>query len=237
MDLIVRSLCYVLPITLLLFSSNSSAAILEARTSSGLSLPAAGGQRVNIVNMTVPAGEWIATAKASVINWGTADYVRCVLTSGGTIVDGATTMTGEASGRPAAAEIVTHAKLSLNAPMNVALECSHDQNVDGQKVDPGATLIVLSDSSRGTSGPAGPAGPAGPIGPVGPPVKTIALCVQPNLGPSPTTQSCSCNPPARAIITPTSSPCTAVADNGRCDANSQVIAGLTYFGACCVCAP
>ena len=218
------------------------ATILESRTSSGLQLSPAAGQKVNIVNMTVPAGQWVATAKASAINWGTSDYVRCVLTSNGQVLDGATTMTGEASGQPAVAELVTHARLSLTAPTNVSLTCSHDRPVAGQYIDPGATLLVVSDASgtggTGPAGPPGPAGPAGPAGQAGPAVKTSAVCVGPILGPNPTSRSCLCSSAAKTVVSQQGEmQCSVTSDTGSCSANGQIVSQLAYTGACCVCAP
>lgn len=222
------------------------AAVLEARTASGLSLAADGGVRVNIVNLAVPAGEWVATGKATVVNWGAKDYVRCVITVDGVIIDGSATMVGEAGGAPAAATLMAQGKVTVTgaAVKNVALVCGHDAAVAGQKVDPGASLVVESVAGGGTVGPAGPAGPpgatgpigrTGPAGPPGLPVKTSAVCVDANLGPNPTSQSCSC--PARTVASQQGAMlCSVTSETGNCSGKGQVVQGLNYTGACCVCA-
>lgn len=228
-------------------SGHASATLLEARSGSALLLAPNGGQPVNILNMQVPAGQWVATAKASIVNWGAADYNRCFIYADGVAIDGATTMTGEGGGQPAVAELVTHAKLNFTATKMVSLVCSHDRNIAGQYVDPGAMLIVVSDGSIGAVGPAGPAGPpgaqgprgaTGPAGPAGPAVRTVSSCVNANLGPSPTSQSCSCSSFAKTVVSQQGAMfCSVVSDSGNCTGVGQVVGGISYTGACCVCIP
>jgi hypothetical protein len=71
----------------------------------------------------------------------------------------------------------------------------------------------------GPEGPQGPQGPEGPQGPPGPPVNTVAVCGS----------TTSCSPPWTTASL-AYAPCTAVADNGSCEA--------TVVGRQCrVCAP
>jgi hypothetical protein len=123
--------------------------VIELRTSSGLSLSPVAGQRVNILNTTVPAGDWVATAKGSAVNWGNRDYVRCILVFDGTVVDGSTTMTGEAQGAPAAALLFSQAKLSTVTDKPLSFQCSHDRAVSGQKI--GRVEMWRGDSRSGLS--------------------------------------------------------------------------------------
>ena len=139
--------------------------VIELRTDSGLALSPAAGQRVNILNTTVPPGDWIATAKGSAVSWAGKDYVRCILVFDGVVVDGSTTMIGEAGGAPAAAVLFSHAKLSTNTSKALSFQCSHDGSVSGQKIDPGATLVVTRIAAPGAAGPKGDSGPPGPAGP------------------------------------------------------------------------
>lgn len=209
--------------------------VIELRTSSGLSLSPTAGQRVNILNTTVPAGDWIATAKGVAINWGSRDYVRCVLVFDGTVVDGSTSMTGEAGGAPAAAVLFSHAKLSVAAPKPLSFECSHDGPVAGQKIDPGATLLVERVSAPGTMGPKGDPGPAGPQGPTGPTLPTVAVCNKPTGGANPQSASCSCL--GKTLVNQTAISCTVTAQTGSCTENGFILNGFVANAACCVCAP
>jgi len=148
-------------------AQHGHATVLSTISGSDIVLSPNGGVSVNILNMKVPPGEWVATAKVSIVNWGKKDYDRCALTYDGVIFDSSTTMTGEASGFPAVATIITQLRIPIVVTTNVALVCGHDGNISGQKVDAGASLIV--SNSSGTTGPAGPQGPAGtPGGPPGP---------------------------------------------------------------------
>jgi len=221
-------LIYVFSIFGAMSASSAIAASLETRTSSDLALSSSSGDRVNITNITVPSGQWIATAKASAVNWGEADYVRCVLMVGGVVVDGATTMTGEAGGQPAVAEIVTHAKLSLIAPTNVSLACSHDRDIAGQKIDPGATLIVVSDAINVGKGDKGDKG------------TIIAICADATgwQTTNPMPGNCSCTPNAKLVTQSSGMSCTAAVDSSNgpsCHASGFISAGAPYSGACCTC--
>ena len=138
---------------------------IEVRTSSNASLGAP-GTWTTILTTTVPAGEWLAVAKLTVINWGAKDYFRCRLQRGTQPVDGGTVMIGEASGMPAAATVVTNAKLSLSAATTVSVACSHDGPItQGFKIDPGANLILSPISGqKGDKGEKGDKGDPGTPG-------------------------------------------------------------------------
>lgn len=229
----MRTLYFVAALMLAAGSSPShSQNVIELRTSSGLSLSPVAGQRVNILNTTVPTGDWIATAKASAVNWGNRDYVRCILVFDGTVVDGSTTMTGEAGGAPAAAVLFSHAKLSTLTNKPLSFECSHDRPVSGQKIDPGATLVVTRVSAPGAAGPKGDPGPAGPPGPTLP---TSAVCNKPTGGANPTSAFCSCL--GKTLINQTAISCTVTSQTGSCSADGFILNGFTANAACCVCAP
>lgn len=224
-------------------------AVLQQRTTSNVALSATGGVPVQVLQLSVPPGEWLAVSKASVVNWGPKDYVRCSIAVDGQVVDVSATMTGEAGGAPAVATIANQSKISLSVAKTVTLNCFHDRNIANLKVDPGASLIVV-DSSQGTQGPPGlqgppgPTGPSGPTGPQGlpgspgPAVHTSSVCIGPTGGANPVSASCGCR--GRTVVQQSGMVCTVTADTGTCTANgftSGPPIAIPYTAACCVCAP
>jgi hypothetical protein len=239
--------------------------VLEARNPQDTPLSPDGNVGSVVAEMTAPAGEYQATGKAAVVNWGAKDYVRCGISVDGQFVDGSATMVGEADGQPAVAVITTQARIVLAASAVVRLVCGHDSNIANQKVDGNASLVLEStncDTSSGTcpagpkgdTGPAGLAGPkgdpgpagqpgakgdigpAGSIGPAGLAVKTVAVCASASGGVSPVQGNCSCS--VKTISSQQSvGGCTVTSDTGSCTASGFTQNGGVYPGACCVCAP
>lgn len=253
---------YVLVIALgvLVTSQNINATVLQKKTASSVSLVPNGGIYTPVLELSVPAGQWVATSKVSAVNWGARDYVRCQLSIDGQNIDGSTTMIGEAGGAPAVATIVNQAVINLATTRTIRLACGHDSNISGLKIDPGASLVVVADSSQGTQGPPGPSGPPGPAGgppgpqgpagargptgpqgpagsagPSGPAVHTTAVCINPSGGPNPLSASCSCT--GRVITNVSGMVCTVTSDTGTCTGNGFVVNQNPYTAACCVCSP
>lgn len=162
-----------------LVALNCHADMLQQRTSVDTPLSPSPRTPTTILQMTVAAGQWFVTSKASVVNWGAKDYVRCTVTANGRGVDGSTTMVGESGNAPAVATITNSAIVNLTAAANIALNCSHDRPVANQKIDAGASLVAVTSSGQGPTGPKGdpgppgqpgtPGGPPGPKGDAGPP--------------------------------------------------------------------
>jgi hypothetical protein len=126
----------------LLASSSAWAEAFEHRTESSVQLAAVGGELTTLLQQEVLAGTWIITAKASLVSWGAADYVRCGLQANGELVDGSTAMIGEAGGMPAVTTLYNQKLSSPTAATTIALVCWHDSSVAGPFVDPGASLIL-----------------------------------------------------------------------------------------------
>lgn len=111
-----------------------------------------GGTLTTILSVQIPAGTWKATAKSSVVNFGTEDYVRCFIsstTSGGSRIqiDSATAMVGVGSGQPAVATISNVGVITTTSTTTFRLECLHDFAISGEYVDPDAKLIIERISS------------------------------------------------------------------------------------------
>lgn len=246
---------------LLAMSFHCQGAILESKTTGQITLSARPAQPTVILGLSVPPGEWLATAKASVVNWGAKDYVHCAIVTDADLIvigggrtsryDNSTTMIGAASGLPAVAAIVNQAVVSLPRAKEIRLVCSHDGRISGQYVE-NASLSVIS-TEPGIQGPPGPMGlqglqgpiglqgrtgdqgPQGNVGPAGPPVSTSAVCVDAQGGAYPGASNCHCQ--GRTVLNQIGMRCTVTSDTGQCTGNGITTNGSNYTAACCVCAP
>jgi hypothetical protein len=108
------------------------------------------GSPVTILKLSVPAGTWLVTAKANAVNFGAADYARCLLTVGTTQKDAGATLIGNASPGPtgelgpSVAEIVVQTAITTTAAKVFKLSCEHDFATPGMYVDPGASIMVVA---------------------------------------------------------------------------------------------
>lgn len=108
-----------------------------------------GAKPVTLLSVIIPAGTWLVTAKANPVNFGAADYARCLLVIGGVQQDAAATLIGDAAPAPtgeigpSVAEIVLQAAITTTAAHSVILNCQHDFPTPGLYVDPGASIMVV----------------------------------------------------------------------------------------------
>lgn len=146
---------FVSVITLGLFLNSGMSYAIDVYARSTVAqtpLANSGGTLTTILSVQIPAGTWKATAKSSIVNFGTEDYVRCFIsstTSGGsrTQVDSAATIVGAGSGHPAVATIANFGVITTTSTTTFRLECLHDFAKAGEYVDPDAKLIVERISS------------------------------------------------------------------------------------------
>jgi len=113
-------------------------------------LSATGGQKVTILSFTLPAGSWILSAEATLVNFGPATYARCQITADGTQIASGTTTVGDPSLPGANAEATTVAGRGLlgsvksSTSFSAALKCWHDESTPAGEavpyVDPGAVV-------------------------------------------------------------------------------------------------
>jgi Collagen triple helix repeat (20 copies) len=254
--MILRQLACTLVLGLTALAQTSFAAVLENRSTTSTSLSASGGVPTTVVTLNLTPGSWAVVGKASVVNWGAGDYLRCGLKLDGQFVDAATTVVGEQSGFPAAATIVTQAKIVIPANQSVDLICQHDANSLGPFVDPGASLVATETSGGGQPGPKGDkgdkgdtgtpgltgqtgargsTGATGATGASGPAVRTSAVCTNPTAGPSGVSASCGCT--GRTVTNQNAISCTVTSDTGTCTGTGYNSNGQPYTAACCVCVP
>ena len=113
------------------------------RTASPVALSDAPGTPVVVASVQVPAGTWIVSAKASLVNFGGADFARCTRYSSNSPRGGASTMTGQAESMPAVATVSILDVVTLATSRWLKLECYHDGAVSGQYVDPDAAIVAM----------------------------------------------------------------------------------------------
>jgi len=142
----------------LLIGASAFAGSVEPDISAGVYLRAttasvdlsSDGSPVTILKLTVPAGTWLVTAKANPVNFGAADYARCVLSVGATQKDAGATLIGDAAPGltgelgPSVAEIVVQTAITTTAAKVFMLSCQHDFATPGMYVDPGASIMVVA---------------------------------------------------------------------------------------------
>ena len=128
----------------------STPASVDLSSSSGTPVPL-------IQTQAVPAGTYLVTAKANVVNFGAADYVRCLLLAGGVQKDSGATLVGNAAPGPtgetgpSVAEIVLQTAVTFTTSTHTfELKCQHDFANSGEYVDPGASILIV-----GAAGPLG----------------------------------------------------------------------------------
>lgn len=143
----------------LLSGSISAAATKTAATEDTLmqlaaikNLSTTGGATVTILTASVPAGSWIISGTASLVNFGPSDYTRCQVVAGSTQVGASTTMVGNpglAGGQgPAAyvANLTATGPVTSSVPFTASFNCWHDHDTPigagPPYVDGGASLWV-----------------------------------------------------------------------------------------------
>ena len=121
-------------------------------TPARVDLSSSSGTPVTLIQtQAVPAGTYLVTAKANVVNFGAADYVRCLLLAGGVQKDSGATLVGNAAPGPtgetgpSVAEIVLQTAVTFTTSTHTfELKCQHDFANSGEYVDPGASILIVS---------------------------------------------------------------------------------------------
>lgn len=107
-----------------------------------IDLSSSGGVPTTVQSANVPAGRWVVQAKTSLVNFGAADFARCVILVDGTNVNGAGTMIGQAGGMPAVATVSNLAVVKTTLTKNFSVACFHDADGSGLYVDPDGAMVV-----------------------------------------------------------------------------------------------
>jgi hypothetical protein len=118
----------------------------------GTSLPATGGQWRAILNLALPAGDWVLQADQTIVNIGPPDYARCMIAEDTAIppdplssipLDQQSTVVGNSGQAVTAAALSETAAVRLPGAATVTLFCDHSQTLPAGNlpyVDPGAAL-------------------------------------------------------------------------------------------------
>jgi hypothetical protein len=113
--------------------------IFKRRTTKQVLLSNTGGQWTGILQVIVPAGAWIVHAKATAVNFGAADYVRCRIRIAQRQFDLSANAFG--SGQ-SVYTLVNQVTITTTVTRVFVFECEHDTTLPGISVEPGASLIV-----------------------------------------------------------------------------------------------
>ena len=118
-------------------------------STSNKSLGTTGGARTVIASAALPAGSWVLTLHATLVNFGPSDYGRCGLYQDATAIAGSTATVGDPTqaGSRGPAALVSTLSLAYGvttaAPTTVSVQCSHDStNGSNPYVDASASLVA-----------------------------------------------------------------------------------------------
>ena len=112
------------------------------KSSSAANLSASGGVLSTVLSTAVDAGTWVVHANSPAVNFGATDIIRCTLWVDAVQVNQSSSMLGGGGGMPAAVEMSNLAVVTVSAGQVIALKCGHDANIGGQRIDPGAALVI-----------------------------------------------------------------------------------------------
>ena len=117
--------------------------VISARTGASVILSDTGGVRTTVETLTLAKGSWTISSNITVVDFGSGDFVRCLLDEAGTVLDGgATTYVANT-----VADLANSSTVKAAAPFTVTLDCSHDANATSSNqfyIDPGATLLAVN---------------------------------------------------------------------------------------------
>jgi hypothetical protein len=122
-----------------------------------MNLSKTGGEGVTLTSLTLPAGSWVVSAEATLVNFGPSDFARCQIYANGKQIASGATMVGNPnlSGAEGAAALVAGRGLigafEISTTVPAELRCLHDHNTpsgEGPRyVDAGAVLLAHKSAS------------------------------------------------------------------------------------------
>jgi hypothetical protein len=132
-------------------SSNTDVVVTTAHNKN---MSTSGGTRTTIASVTLPAGAWVLSAHASLVNFGPSDYGRCAINRGTTSLGAASATVGDpsAAGNQGPASLVSTVSVAgavrLTGSTVVTLTCWHDRSNGSQPyVDASASLVAHKSPS------------------------------------------------------------------------------------------
>ena len=115
-----------------------------------------GGEAVTVVSIWLPAGAWVLSSEATLVNFGPGDFARCVIIAGGTQIASGATFVGGDAGAALVADRGLLGSVLRSTGFRASLRCLHDSptpaGLGAPYVDPGAVLWAhKSPALRGTT--------------------------------------------------------------------------------------
>jgi hypothetical protein len=95
-----------------------------------------------VLSANVPAGTWVINTFANPVNFDAVDISRCRIWVNGAPLSFSSTMLGGGNNFPATAVLTNSAVVTVGSKQLVQLKCGHDAAVPGQRIDPGAQLVI-----------------------------------------------------------------------------------------------
>jgi hypothetical protein len=123
-------------------AQGSAPAVVQVRTTAAVTLSDLGGAETPVVISKLRAGSWTISSNLTAVNFGSGDFVRCVLRADGALIDGGSTVY---LGNRVAGIVDVGTVVSTSA-VTVQVLCGHDNFAPspGQfYVDAGATVTAV----------------------------------------------------------------------------------------------
>jgi hypothetical protein len=128
----------------------SSTADVVVTTNSVKGMTDAVGRVVPFLSMTLPAGAWVLSANATLVNPGSTTSVRCAVYRGNIEIAHAATVVGsQAAVLDPAANLSVAVAVQLTGNTVISLSCSLNNRISGAapRVDSAASLVAHKSSS------------------------------------------------------------------------------------------
>jgi len=122
--------------------SAHAAGYYALKSTSAAFLSPTGGVLTDVLSTPVDSGTWVIHSSSPAVNFGGTDITRCTLWVDGVQINQSSSMLGGGGGMPAAVEMSNLAVATVASGQVIALKCGHDANVAGQRIDPGAELVI-----------------------------------------------------------------------------------------------
>jgi hypothetical protein len=124
--------------------SSSNVDVVRTR-STQKDLGGGGYVNVTVLSVSLPAGSWVVTANATILDYSGQDEVRCGIYRGSTPLDTAFVSAGDIAGPAASVGAIGSFKSS--ATTTVSLRCAHGLDTAHPVVDVGAVLWAHRSSN------------------------------------------------------------------------------------------
>jgi hypothetical protein len=120
-------------------------AVFQSKTSNAVDLSSTAGTFDTVVTLSPPAGSYIVTASAAVVNQGAGgDIIRCGITTDSNTPTQIFAASVNPGGDPLVQTTTPVTAMTVSGGTTIALRCEHDGPQSGEYVDPGATIVAIA---------------------------------------------------------------------------------------------